>query len=245
MGDGRRFGVRSSRAGGTAESTSLRKDRHGSADEGTALSLGEEGRRNAQEEQCEGLRDRRQVDREAGRLHARNGREVGGEGREERGQGGQRALGREALALPSYGDCRSIVVDAPPSSCFDAISDVEHVADWQSSVRRADVTERDARGRAAVVEYEIDARVRRVRYRLRQTYRAPHSIRSEYLGGDFRDFSGEWRFVGLPRRRTRVELDLRIDPGRFVPGPVRGLISDAVMRRALTELKAHVEGAPA
>ncbi len=42
---------------------------------------------------------------------------------------------------------------------------------------------------------------------------------------------------------TRAELDLNIDPGRFVLGPVRSAISDAVMRRALRDLKAHLEGA--
>jgi ribosome-associated toxin RatA of RatAB toxin-antitoxin module len=147
--------------------------------------------------------------------------------------------------MASYGECRSILVQAPARACFDALTDIEHVPEWQSAVRRADILERDADGRAAVVAYEIDARVRRVRYRLRQTYRAPKWVRSEYLGGDFRDFAGEWRFIALAGERTRVELDLRIDPGRLVPGPVRALISDAVMRGALSQLKAHVEGAQA
>lgn len=31
------------------------------------------------------------------------------------------------------------------------------------------------------------------------------------------------------------------DPGRFVPGPVRSIIGDAVMRSALQDLKAHLE----
>lgn len=143
--------------------------------------------------------------------------------------------------MPLYGECRSIEVEAPARSCFDALTDIDHVPDWQGAVRRADVLERDADGRASVVAYEVDARLRRVRYRLRQTYDAPRAVRSEYLGGDFRDFAGEWRFVPLSRRRTRVELDLRIDPGRLVPRPVRAVISDAVMRRALRDLKAHVE----
>jgi ribosome-associated toxin RatA of RatAB toxin-antitoxin module len=143
--------------------------------------------------------------------------------------------------MPSYGECRSIEVEASAKTCFDALTDIDRVPDWQGAVRRADVLERDDQGRAAVVAYEIDARVRRVRYRLRQTYDPPRTVRSEYLGGDFRDFAGEWRFIALSRRRTRVELDLRIDPGRLVPGPVRAAISDAVMRRALRDLKAHVE----
>jgi ribosome-associated toxin RatA of RatAB toxin-antitoxin module len=103
------------------------------------------------------------------------------------------------------------------------------------------VLERDARGRGTVVEYEVDARVRRVRYRLRQIYDEPRRLGSEYLGGDFRDFAGEWRFEPRGDGGTHVELDLRIDPGRFLPRALRGVVADAVMRRALSDLKRFLE----
>ena len=108
-------------------------------------------------------------------------------------------------------------------------------------MRSATVLERDAQGRGTVVEYEVDAKLKRARYRLRQVYDRPDRLGCEYLGGDFRDFSGEWRFLDHGTC-TRVELDLRIDPGRFVPGPVRAVISQVVMGRALADLKRHVEG---
>lgn len=142
-----------------------------------------------------------------------------------------------------YGECRTVEIAASPQACFDALTDFEHLPSWQGAVRDVQVLERDATGRGSVVEFEVDARVKRVRYRLRQRYEEPHRIASEYLGGDFRDFTGEWRFVGVDGG-TRAELDLRIDPGRFVPGPVRGLIADAVMRRALDDLKRHLEEGP-
>jgi hypothetical protein len=41
-----------------------------------------------------------------------------------------------------------------------------------------------------------------------------------------------------------VHLNLAIDPGRLVPGPVRRLIAEAVMGRALADLKVHVEAPP-
>ena len=61
------------------------------------------------------------------------------------------------------------------------------------------------------------------------------------LGGDFRDFAGEWRFEPRGDGGTHVELDLRIDPGRFLPRALRGVVADAVMRRALSDLKRFVE----
>jgi ribosome-associated toxin RatA of RatAB toxin-antitoxin module len=143
--------------------------------------------------------------------------------------------------VASYGECHSAEVAAPPQRCFAVLTDYERLPEWQKAVRSARVLERDAEGRGAVVEYEVDARVKTVRYRLRQIYEEPHRLASEYLGGDFRDFSGEWRFLDAGAGRTRVELDLRIDPGRFVPGPIRSAISDAVMRRALRDLTIEVE----
>jgi ribosome-associated toxin RatA of RatAB toxin-antitoxin module len=142
---------------------------------------------------------------------------------------------------PLYSDCRTAIVDASAQACFDALTDYERLPEWQGAVRGARVLERDAEGRGAVVEYEVDARVKTVRYRLRQIYDEPRRLASEYLGGDFRDFCGEWRFEPTGDGRTRVELDLRIDPGRFMPGLLRSAIADAVMRRALRDLKAHVE----
>ena len=142
--------------------------------------------------------------------------------------------------MPDYGDCRVAEIRATPQACFDALTDFEALPTWQGAVRSVSVLERDSQGRGVVVEYEVDARVKRVRYQLRQVYDEPVRLGCEYLGGDFRDFSGEWRF--LEREfGTRVELDLRIDPGRFVPGPVRAIISNVVMGRALADLKRHLE----
>ena len=143
--------------------------------------------------------------------------------------------------MPSYGECQSAEIAAPPERCFEVLTDYEHLPEWQGAVRAARILERDEQGRGSVVEYEVDAKVKVVRYRLRQLYEEPQRLASEYLGGDFRDFSGEWRFSPLDGNRTRAELDLKIDPGLFVPGPVRRAIAHAVMGRALDDLKRHLE----
>ena len=145
--------------------------------------------------------------------------------------------------MPAYDNCQSCDVDATPQECFDALIDFERLPEWQGAVKEVRVLERDDQGRGTVVEYLIDAKLKSVRYRLRQVYDEPHRLDSEYLGGDFRDFSGGWRFLPNDDGGTHVELDLQIDPGRFVPGPLRSAIRDAVMRRALRDLKQHLEGA--
>jgi ribosome-associated toxin RatA of RatAB toxin-antitoxin module len=146
--------------------------------------------------------------------------------------------------MPSYGECQSAEIDAPPQACFDALTDYERLPEWQSSIRSVRVLERDEKGRGSIVEYEVDARFKTVRYRLRQIYDEPWRVGSQYICGDFRDFEGEWRFVPLDGgERTRAELDLLIDPGRFVPGPLRRAISDAVMRRALHDHAEHMRRA--
>lgn len=143
--------------------------------------------------------------------------------------------------MPSYGECHSADIAATPQACFDALTDFESLPSWQGAVRGVRVLERDGQGRGTVVEYEVDAKFKTVRYRLRQVYDEPRRLASEYLGGDFRDFCGEWRFEPRGDGATHAELDLRIDPGLLVPGFLRRAISDAVMRRALADLKSFVE----
>src|SRR5215210_5960508 len=143
--------------------------------------------------------------------------------------------------MSAYGHCQQAEIDATPEACYAALTDYERLPEWQGAVRAARILEYDDEGRGHVVEYEVDAKFKVVRYRLRQVYDEPHRLASEYVGGDFRDFGGEWRFEELPGGRTLAQLDLSIDPGRYVPGRLRSMISDAVMKRALSDLKAHVE----
>jgi ribosome-associated toxin RatA of RatAB toxin-antitoxin module len=146
--------------------------------------------------------------------------------------------------MPAYDSCQSCEIDATPQECFDALTDYERLPEWQGAVKEVIVHERDEQGRGTCVEYLIDAKLKSVRYTLRQAYDEPNRVGSEYVRGDFRDFHGEWRFFPS-ESGTHVELDLMIDPGRFVPGPLRSAIRDAVMKRALNDLKRHVEGVAA
>jgi ribosome-associated toxin RatA of RatAB toxin-antitoxin module len=143
--------------------------------------------------------------------------------------------------VPTYEATARATVDASPQTCFDAMTDWENLPSWQGALRRCTVVTRDARGRAELVDYEVDAKVRTVRYRLRQDYDEPHRLGATYVKGDFRAFAGTWYFDEVRDGRTEVRLELAIDPGRFVPGPVARLIREAVARRAVDDLKRHLE----
>src|SRR3954451_14441309 len=146
--------------------------------------------------------------------------------------------------MPDYQGRREIDVEAPPASCFAALTDYESMPQWQSTLRSVRVLEREEA--ADVVEYEVDAKVRSFRYRLRCCYDPPHRIDSTYLEGPFRDFAARWSFE--PRdggHRTLAVVEVRLDPGRVVPRPLARLIEDAVLGRAVEDLKHRVEGVPA
>jgi ribosome-associated toxin RatA of RatAB toxin-antitoxin module len=144
--------------------------------------------------------------------------------------------------MAGYRDSGSVRIKCVPQACFDALTDFERLPEWQKAVRAARVIERDDQERGAVVEYEVDAGVKRVRYTLEQEYEEPYRLGSRYLRGDFRAFEGEWRFTPERNGYTRAELEVSIDPGRLVPGPVRALISRVVVQRALADLKTYIEG---
>ena len=138
-----------------------------------------------------------------------------------------------------------IVIAASPRECFDALTDYESFADWQSAVKSCEVITRDSEGRGEEVEFEIDARVRTVHYRLRYSYEAPHRIGWDYVEGDVRDVDGEYIFEDRGDGTTLATYSLALDPGVWLPGKLARALSEQVMKGQMEELKRRVEGAPA
>lgn len=135
---------------------------------------------------------------------------------------------------------RSVEVRGTPQQCFDALTDFERLPEWQSRLKDVTVLSRDADGRGREVEYVLDATVKTVRYVLRHDYDAPHRIGSTYVEGDFKTFGGGWTFAN-GGSNCLVTLQLRIDPGIRLPGPMVKIVHRTVLDRALSELREHVE----
>ena len=143
--------------------------------------------------------------------------------------------------MPVYEATREVEIEAPACDCFAVLTDYERMPEWHSRVSACRVLSRDEKGRGRDVEFEVDAKLRTVRYRLRHRYEDCRLIAGEYLGGDFASFEGEYVFAEDGGRRTLVTFGLRIDPGVPVPGPIARTLNEAVMGRALSDLKRRVE----
>ena len=135
----------------------------------------------------------------------------------------------------------SAEIEAARERCFAALLEYETFPDWQRAVKAAHVLARDDEGRGRDVEFEIDAKVRKVRYVLRYSYRPPGWIGWEYVEGDVKDVSGEFVLEQVDDGVTLATYRLTLDAGVWLPGPVQRILSDQVMKGAVEDLKRRVE----
>lgn len=135
----------------------------------------------------------------------------------------------------------SLLIEASPVVCFEAITDYETFPDWQAAVKDVEVLSRDDDGRGRDVRFDIDAKVRHVSYTLRYSYEPPHLITWDYVDGDVKSVDGEFVFEDQRDGTTLATYSLAIDPGVWLPGPVKKVLTDQVMKRSVEDLKRRVE----
>jgi ribosome-associated toxin RatA of RatAB toxin-antitoxin module len=135
----------------------------------------------------------------------------------------------------------SLVIEAEPAVCFAAITDYETFPEWQAAVKKVDVLSRDEQGRGLDVRFTIDAKVRQVAYTLRYSYEPPQLVSWDYVDGDVKSVDGDFSFEEHGDGRTLATYSLDIDPGVWLPGPVKKMLSDQVMKRSVEDLKRRVE----
>jgi uncharacterized membrane protein len=140
---------------------------------------------------------------------------------------------------------RSVEIEAPIDRCYEIAADVANAPEWQGSLKDVEVLERDGERRAALVETESDAKVKRVRALLRFSYEPPTTIRWVQEKGDPKSLHGSWTFEDLGDGRTRATYALEADPGRMLGlllrGPVEGRVRDFLLGNAAEGLKERAE----
>lgn len=134
---------------------------------------------------------------------------------------------------------QSLEAEATPEACFDAVADFGSYTEWSSNVQSVAILE--SGDHSAVVEFFVDAKVRKVRYVLRYHFEPPSRIWWEYVEGDVKSVEGEYRFDPAGDGRTRLTYRLTMDPGAFLPAPIKKVLVNSVMKDSVQDLKRHVE----
>jgi ribosome-associated toxin RatA of RatAB toxin-antitoxin module len=133
------------------------------------------------------------------------------------------------------------LINASPQVCFDAITDYETFPDWQDAVESVEVVSRWPDGLGREVAFRVDAKVKKIGYRLEYSYDPPHRVTWEYLGGDVKDIDGSFEFEDRGDGQTLAVYSVALDAGVWLPGPVARVLNGQVMKRSVEDLKRRVE----
>jgi ribosome-associated toxin RatA of RatAB toxin-antitoxin module len=128
--------------------------------------------------------------------------------------------------MPVITGSSSTDVDAPIDRCYELAEDVSSAPEWQGGLISMDVIERDQDGRPLVCDALSDAKLRKVKTRIRFSYERPARVAWTLIEGDLNSLEGSWELEDLGGDRTRVTYALAVDPGS-IPRLIRGPIEHA------------------
>ncbi len=135
----------------------------------------------------------------------------------------------------------SIDVEASAEAVFEVATDFEAYPEWNANINRVEVKETDGEGRGTRVFYEVDARVKVVRYTLGYDYSdAPRSFSWDLIDGDVKELNGRYSFDEFGDV-TEVVYETAVDPGFPIPKLLKRQAQRAIVRGALEDLKKRVE----
>lgn len=140
-----------------------------------------------------------------------------------------------------------IRIAAPVDRCFATLVDFASYPEWAGDLKEVAVVETDDEGRAVVVEFRAAAMGRSTTYRLRYDYStAPSRLGWALVEGDLpRELDGAYVLIATEDgAATDVIYELAIDLVYPIPGFVKRRAEGRIIKTALGELKARVEGSP-
>ncbi|MDQ3958411.1 MAG: SRPBCC family protein, partial [Actinomycetota bacterium] len=89
----------------------------------------------------------------------------------------------------------SVDVKASVDELFEVATDFEAYPEWNANIKKVEVKETDSEGRGTKVWYEVDAKVKTVRYTLAYDYSdAPRSFSWDLVDGDVKELRGSYTF---------------------------------------------------
>lgn len=147
--------------------------------------------------------------------------------------------------MAKLSDSASAEIDAPRDAVWAIVADVATWPRWQATLGALDVLETDGEGRVTLCAVEFDAKVTRIKMRLRCAYEAPARMSFERVSGDLAALSGAWTLEDLGSR-TGATYQLDVNPGgvlNFLLNAERiGKLRETLVDARPPELRARAEG---
>jgi uncharacterized membrane protein len=141
-----------------------------------------------------------------------------------------------------------IRIEAPIDRCFATLIEFSSYPEWAGDLKEVHVVETDAHGRATVVEFRAAAMGRSTIYQLAYDYSAaPRRLSWSLVSGDLpRELDGAYLLAPVDgdADATDVVYELAVDLVYPIPGFVKRRAEGRIIKTALSELKARVEGSP-
>ncbi len=135
----------------------------------------------------------------------------------------------------------SVDVKASAEDIFEVATDFEAYPEWNSNIKRVEIKETDSQGRGSKVFYEVDAKVKVVKYTLSYDYsEAPRSFSWDLVEGDVKELRGSYVFDEFDDV-TEVVYETVVDPGFPIPKLLKRQAQRQIARGALEDLKKRVE----
>ena len=138
---------------------------------------------------------------------------------------------------------QSITIDAEPGPIMAVIADFANYPAWAGSVKRAEVIETGADGRARRVVFSLDAGIVRDQYELSYVWIGDERVEWDLTAGQMmRAQHGSYTLRPEGPGRTHVTYSLSVDLVIPMLGLLKRKAERVVMDTALKELKKRVEG---
>jgi polyketide cyclase/dehydrase/lipid transport protein len=134
-------------------------------------------------------------------------------------------------------------VDADLAGCWAVVEDVVRWPDWQQGLESITAVESDEHGRPAVCDIVADAKITKVRCRLRVGYDEPHSLTfTRVQSDDVDEMKGSWELRDIGGGRTHAVYTLAVDPGHvgFMARALEKALRPIVVGRRAEELAREV-----
>jgi len=137
---------------------------------------------------------------------------------------------------------QAITIDAAPASVMAVIADFGNYPVWTGSVKKADVLEEFADGRARRVAFTLDAGVIRDQYELEYVWSGDTRVEWHLVSGQMmRAQQGSYVLEPHAVGATLVTYSLTVDLAIPMLGLLKRKAERVVMDTALKELKKRVE----